>query len=70
MATNKAKHPLRKVIARIQHPEIPSSMVELYECGHYRFPKQDIYGETNANRRRCHKCSLGLPAEIDVSQYQ
>jgi hypothetical protein len=29
---------------------------ELLECGHIQSPKQDIYGETNATRRRCFQC--------------
>ena len=29
---------------------------ELLECGHKVRVKQDIYGETNATRRRCRQC--------------
>lgn len=31
-------------------------LAEILECGHTQFPKRDIYGETNAVRRRCRQC--------------
>lgn len=61
------KGPLRKVLGRIEVPIEPGSSTflieELYECGHHRLPKHDIIGETNAYRRRCHKCALGVPPD-------
>lgn len=66
------KSPLRRVLGRISAPagtdllqrdsgpvsetEIP---YELLECGHIQLPKSDIYGETNAVRRRCRFCGSG-----------
>ncbi len=33
--------------------------VEVLECGHTQLIKKDMYGsETNAIRRRCHKCKV------------
>lgn len=36
-------------------------LFEVYECGHKAVRKSDIYGPTNANRRRCHQCRDGKP---------
>lgn len=41
--------PLRKIVA-----EEGSS--ELLECGHRQRRKHDIFGPTNAYRRRCRQC--------------
>lgn len=56
--------PLRKVLGLISVPigDRPGAATighELYECGHHRPPKQDIYGNTNAFRRRCNDCGKG-----------
>lgn len=62
--------PLRKVIGYIEieagvvyegpEPEIAGKMLyythELLECFHHQSQKQDIYGPTNAARRRCLQC--------------
>lgn len=34
---------------------------EVYECGHAFPQKSDIYGPTNAYRRRCRACRDGKP---------
>ena len=58
--------PLRKVISRTtERYELPSGYVaylecEVLECGHVIRIKQDIYGETNAYRRRCKQCADAL----------
>ena len=57
MKTN--THPLRKVIGRETHKiegTHAEATYERLECGHLVLPKQDIYGETNAVRRRCRFC--------------
>lgn len=62
----KETRPLRKIIghARLALTGTFTAIYEVYECGHIRLPKMDIYGETNASRRRCYKCSLGKPTDI------
>lgn len=47
------KGPLRLVV-------IDGSMEELYECGHRAVRKSDIYGFTNAYKRRCRRCRDGV----------
>lgn len=39
---------------------------ELLECGHIIRTPTDIFGETSADRRRCRKCVLGLPADPKI----
>lgn len=56
--------PLRKVIGHIQieagyHEATCMTLYythELLECFHHQMQKQDIYGPTNATKRRCHAC--------------
>ena len=56
--------PLRKVISHIQIEAGYSEDLcltlyythELLECFHHQMQKQDIYGPTNATRRRCRDC--------------
>jgi hypothetical protein len=56
--------PLRKVIGHIEieagYSEDLCGMLyynhELLECFHHQAQKQDIYGPTNAARRRCLQC--------------
>lgn len=55
-----AKYPLRKVISTYNDG---IRMVELLECGHVIAQKQDMYGHTNAYRRRCWKCKNNIPSE-------
>lgn len=38
---------------------------EELECGHILPPKKDIYGTTNAYRRRCWKCRDNKPVDIN-----
>lgn len=49
--------PLRKVVGHVQI-EFMGFMVwrEKLECGHLQAEKRDIYGPTNAERRRCRQC--------------
>lgn len=54
--------PLRKVIGtlKVEAGEFQGEMLyythELYECFHHEMPRSDMYGETNATRRRCRQC--------------
>lgn len=48
--------PLRKVIESFNDKET-GAMKERLECGHVQNVKQDIYGYTYANKRRCRKCA-------------
>ncbi|ATH91638.1 MULTISPECIES: hypothetical protein [Bacillus] len=61
------RNPLREIIGTIQVEFSPDSIsipMEVYECGHYAPPKQDIIGEYNAVRRRCAKCGRGKPPQL------
>lgn len=56
------KGPLRLVV-------VSGTSEELYECGHRALRKQDIYGFTNAYKRRCRRCRDGeLPKPEDKAQ--
>jgi hypothetical protein len=62
------KMPLRKVLGIVGVPieDRPGAAVipkELYECGHVFTQKEDIYGPTNAFRRRCGACAKGMPPD-------
>lgn len=58
-------------IRRVERPDVAhahnTAVWDVYECGHVRPPKQDIYGPTNAVRRRCGMCRDGRPADIDTA---
>jgi hypothetical protein len=65
------KMPLRKVLGLIGVPveDRPGAAVvfkELYECGHAFIEKSDIYGPTNAFRRRCMACAKGTPPDPEL----
>lgn len=47
--------PLRKIVRYFTDP-LTGVEREEFECGHVRNVKQDIYGPTNAVRRRCTTC--------------
>ena len=53
-------YPLRKIIGtKFVNVGINYEMFLLHEeleCGHVQLPKHDIFGETNATRRRCREC--------------
>jgi len=49
--------PLRKIVD--WHLDDLGRRIEVLECGHEQAQKQDIYGATNAERRRCRKCAKG-----------
>ncbi len=59
---NKKLPPLRKIVRRVQvqiaemYGKPLMTMKEELECGHIVSEKQDIYGRTNAERRRCWRC--------------
>lgn len=38
---------------------------ERLSCGHVIPRKQDIYGPTNAHKRRCWKCAQDLPLDTE-----
>ncbi len=59
--------PHRKVIEVREFPLTGNITVfrELLECGHLVPIKNDFVGPTNAARRRCGKCKLGHPKDID-----
>jgi hypothetical protein len=50
--------PLRKIVGTVGREIAPGVRVvyEQLECGHEQREKQDIYGPTNAYRRRCRQC--------------
>lgn len=54
--------PLRKITGYENIPVLGGYLqYEILECGHKQSVKTDIYGETNANRRRCRKCCPARP---------
>ena len=59
--------PLRKVIAlrTIKFNGIDVDR-ELLECGHLVTAKSDFVGRTNAASRRCGKCKLNHPKDVDT----
>jgi hypothetical protein len=78
MGLKEAKGPLRRVLGTFSLPVgittgIKSTVEtgqEVYECGHVALPKSDIYGETNAVKRRCRFCRDGKPPHVDVNRYK
>jgi hypothetical protein len=66
MAGKNKKYHLRKIVGRKTGAELNKELgtsqyyatilYEHLECGHYQPPVSDIYGETNAYRRRCRQC--------------
>jgi hypothetical protein len=71
------KAPLRKIIrqgkrlvekCRDSGQEIIGQL-EVLECGHKAIPRSDIFGETNASRRRCRKClKETVPARLPKTE--
>ena len=55
------RDPLRKIVGTVYLPLVDGSDTtfrhEQLECGHAMLPKSDMFGETNASRRRCWKCA-------------
>jgi hypothetical protein len=49
------RHPLRLVVDSFADPAT-SALKERLECGHVQGVRQDIFGDTNAVRRRCRQC--------------
>lgn len=54
MKTNRNQYPLRKVVGYGLNEH--GGETEKLECGHEIPRRNDIYGPTNAYRRRCHLC--------------
>lgn len=57
------EYPLRKIVKKdlkfvykTSDGLVVEKPVEILECGHKVYIKQDIYGDTNAYYRRCKKC--------------
>lgn len=58
------KAPLRKVVGWVEvdtgammYGKPVKVWRQKLECGHLKLEGRDIYGPTNAERRRCHKCA-------------
>ena len=72
MRDKKEVRPLRRVVGWVKGQLVSpiahhTSIYEVYECGHACPTKKDIYGETNACRRRCNKCVAGKPPDISTA---
>jgi hypothetical protein len=52
--TKKQLAPLRTIVN--ERNDEHGRIIEILECGHEQPQKQDIYGPTNALRRRCRRC--------------
>lgn len=63
------KGPLRKIVGhrKIKYMGIDVER-ELLECGHLIPCRSDFVGPTNAQRRRCGKCKLGHPKDIEIEE--
>jgi hypothetical protein len=61
------KAPLRLVVDWFNDPET-GAQKERLECGHVITRKQDIYGYTNAVRRRCRHCAREAEAAKEVTK--
>ena len=53
--------PLRKIVRWVDGHTFKH---QLLECGHTKREGRDIFGPTNADRRRCRKCKAGLPPDV------
>jgi hypothetical protein len=60
--TAASRGPLRKILREERNEH--GLLVEILECGHQQFQREDFIGPTNAYRRRCRKCKKGLPPEV------
>jgi hypothetical protein len=60
MRSEKLKYPLRKIVREFMGEWNGFSSVQLdeLECGHIQRRVTDIYGPTNAYRRRCRQCHM------------
>jgi len=72
LSANPAR-PLRKIVATtVARSFVDSSGIlhefprELLECGHLVLIREDTFGRTNANARRCRKCGKSKPPEVSV----
>jgi len=65
-------HPLRKIVGYVNIKTSEDSLCgldyEVFECGHYAPPKQDIVGEYAAKKRRCHKCGKGKDRQLSIEE--
>lgn len=67
---NPPSGPLRKIVGYVKesighHDTLGEMFIdrEELECGHIIPIKQDMFGETNATRRRCRKCGEGKESD-------
>lgn len=63
--------PLKKIIGCVGMPMEGAAYLrprELLECGHCQGAVQDIFGETDAVRRRCRGCASGMPVKPELSE--
>ncbi len=51
------KYRLRKIVR--YYTNYWGTIIEVLECGHEQAERQDIYGATNAYRRKCRNCLKG-----------
>lgn len=51
-------YPLRKIVGYVPDEKYAHLTYELLECSHTQLPRSDMFGETNAVRRRCRKCAV------------
>lgn len=74
MAGSATVHPLRKIVDD-RWPARTETGLEytrtLLECGHTLSQAGDMYGDTYPQRRRCFKCTRGMPQEVgqEASDY-
>lgn len=62
--------PLRKIVGWVDVPlgvfygKQQTVKRQLLECGHTKPEGRDIFGPTNADKRRCRKCKAGAPPDV------
>lgn len=62
MPTTRSNAPLRRIVRRFSETVENADGVRVHlareelSCGHVVAPRQDIYGPTDAIRRRCRRC--------------
>ncbi len=52
--SRRVSRPLRRIVS--EENDKYGRIVEVLECGHKVTQKEDIYGPTNAYKRRCRQC--------------
>jgi hypothetical protein len=61
--TTKTKNPLRKIVAAT---EVNGIVKDVLECGHALQRRTE--DGTGTYKRRCYRCRLGYPADVDAAQ--